>query len=122
MTAGDAGVIHHDVGFGAAAEHRDRTGEQVALTVDVDDRMLRWGGNVGLGCRAGVGRVVPCVCVGLLRGTERRAGLGDGWGAVATNGGGVHAEAAGLQIRLRGEGDRERANQGVALFAGVRCG
>ena len=33
-----------------------------------------------------------------------------------------HAEAAGLQIRLRSEGDRERANQGVALFAGVRCG
>src|SRR5699024_11505660 len=39
MPAGDAGVVDDDVCLAAAADHGDGAGEQVALPVDVHDRV-----------------------------------------------------------------------------------
>ena len=49
VLAGDAGVVHGDVGVGAAADHGARMGDRVALAADVEhgrpvDRALHAGG------------------------------------------------------------------------------
>ena len=41
MAAGDARVVDDDVRLAAAADDGDGTGEQVALAVDVEDRVRR---------------------------------------------------------------------------------
>src|SRR5699024_4246897 len=50
VAAGDARVVDDDVRLAATADHGDRAGEQVALTVDVDDRVPAAGVVGGGGC------------------------------------------------------------------------
>ena len=38
-----AGVVHRDVAFRTASDHRDRPGQQVAVLPDLDDRVTRCG-------------------------------------------------------------------------------
>ena len=49
VAAGDARVVDDDVRLAAAADDGDGAGEQVALAVDVDDRVRRGGGGGGGG-------------------------------------------------------------------------
>src|SRR5699024_7059124 len=85
MLAGDAGVVHDDVGLGATPDHCDRTGEQVSLAVDVHDRVA------GGGCGGG--------------------GRGDG----AAAGGGIHPELSRFQSLVPGEGHLDRPDEDVVL-------
>src|SRR5699024_5376153 len=89
VAPGDAGVVDDDVRLSAAADHCDRAGEQVALTVDVDDR-------------------VPAA--GLVRG-------GGGHGAAA--GGGPYPEPARLQVVGGVELHLHRADEHILLAGGV---
>src|SRR5699024_7572176 len=56
VAAGAAGGVGDDVRLAATADHGDRAGEQVAMTVDVDDRVPAAGVVGGGGCdRAAAG-------------------------------------------------------------------
>src|SRR5690606_25673697 len=88
----DAGVVDDDVGLAAAADDGHRAGQQVALAVDVDDRMP--GGRLG--------------------GRGRRHG--------SAAGGGADGEAAGRQGLVLDEVDLDRPDEGVALGGGMLGG
>ena len=82
----DARVVDDDVGLAAAADHRDRAGEQVPLAVDVDERVARAGGD----------------------GRRGRDGAADGGAAATTN-----RPVSSSSFSCEGDGDR--TDEGVAL-------
>src|SRR5699024_2902555 len=89
VPAGDPGVIDDDVCLTTPSDHGDRADEQVALPIDGQDR-------VPAGATGGGGR-----CHGTAAG------------------GGVHPEAARVEILGPGEGDVYGADEHVVLAAGV---
>src|SRR5699024_8066204 len=89
MPAGDAGVVDDDVCLAAAADHGDGAGAQVALPVDVHDRVA--------GAAAG----------------------GRGRGHRAAPGGRPDAEPPGLEVGDLGELHFHRPHENVLLTGGV---